>query len=94
MRKNRLIKARNHNYKININNKKLENFGYLFCIDCFDMFIHIHEQDIIDTIFFNNDYKSDVVALPLTAYRLTMSLFEALLFTKELEQNSITYSYG
>ena len=58
------------------------------------MFIHIHEQDIIDTIFFNNDYKSDVVSLPLTAYRLTMSLFEALLFTKELEQNSITYSYG
>jgi len=38
-----------------------------------------------DTICFNNDYKADVVALPLTAHGLTMSSFEAALFAKELE---------
>ncbi len=37
-----------------------------------------------DTICFNNDYKADVVALPVTAHGLTMSSFEASLFTKEL----------
>ncbi len=37
-----------------------------------------------DTICFNNDYKADVVALPVTAHGLTMSSFEAALFSKEL----------
>lgn len=37
-----------------------------------------------DTICFNNDYKADVVALPVTAYGLTMSAYEASLFSKEL----------
>lgn len=37
-----------------------------------------------DTICFNNDYKTDVVALPVTAHGLTMSAFEASLFSKEL----------
>ncbi len=37
-----------------------------------------------DTICFNNDYKADIVALPVTAYGLTMSAFEASLFAKEL----------
>lgn len=37
-----------------------------------------------DTICFNNDYKADVVALPITAHGLTMSSFEAALFSKEL----------
>ncbi len=37
-----------------------------------------------DTICFNNDYKADVVALPVTAHGLTMSAFEASLFSKEL----------
>ena len=37
-----------------------------------------------DTICFNNDYKADVVALPVTAYGLTMSSFEAALFAQEL----------
>ena len=32
---------------ININSKELENFGYLFRNDCFDMVINIDEQDII-----------------------------------------------
>ncbi len=38
-----------------------------------------------DTICFNNDYKADIVALPVTAYGLTMSAYEAALFSKELE---------
>lgn len=37
-----------------------------------------------DTICFNNDYKADVVALPVTGYGLTMTAFEASLFAKEL----------
>ncbi len=37
-----------------------------------------------DTICFNNDYKADIVALPVTAHGLTMSAFEASLFSKEL----------
>lgn len=37
-----------------------------------------------DTICFNNDYKADIVALPITAHGLTMSSFEASLFSKEL----------
>ena len=38
-----------------------------------------------DTICFNNDYKADIVALPVTAHGLTMSAFEASLFAKELD---------
>ncbi len=37
-----------------------------------------------DTICFDNDYKADIVALPVTAHGLTMSAFEASLFSKEL----------
>ena len=32
---------------ININSKELENFGYLFRNDCFDMVINIDKQDLI-----------------------------------------------
>jgi len=42
-----------------------------------------------DTICFNNDYKADVVALPVTAHGLTMSSFEASLFAKELGANLV-----
>lgn len=38
-----------------------------------------------DTICFKNDYKANVVAIPITAHGLTMSSFEASLFAKELE---------
>ncbi len=37
-----------------------------------------------DTICFENDYKADIVAFPVTGYGLTMSAFEASLFSKEL----------
>lgn len=42
-----------------------------------------------DTICFNNDYKADIVALPVTAHGLTMSAFEASLFSKELGANLV-----
>ena len=32
---------------IKINNKELENFGYLFRNDCFDMVLNINEQSLI-----------------------------------------------
>lgn len=38
-----------------------------------------------DTICFNNEYKADIVALPVTAHGLTMSAFESSLFAKELD---------
>lgn len=36
-----------------------------------------------DTICFNNNYKVDIVALPTTGYGLTMTSYEAALFSKE-----------
>ncbi len=37
-----------------------------------------------DTISFNNDYKADIVALPTTAHGITMSAYEAALWTKDM----------
>lgn len=55
-----------------------ENVGYI--IDDGKCRLYITS----DTICFNNDYKADVVALPVTAHGLTMSSFEASLFANEL----------
>lgn len=38
-----------------------------------------------DTICFRNDYKADIVVLPVTGHGLTMSAFEAALYAKEVE---------
>ena len=38
-----------------------------------------------DTICFPNEYKADLVALPITAHGLTMSSYEAALLAKDLE---------
>ncbi len=37
-----------------------------------------------DTICFRNDYKADIVVLPVTGHGLTMSAFEAALYAKEV----------
>lgn len=42
-----------------------------------------------DKICFYNDYKADIIALPVTAHGLTMSAFEASLFSKELEASLV-----
>ena len=55
-----------------------ENVGYI--IDDGNCRLYVTS----DTICFKNDYKADVVALPITAHGLTMSSFEAALFSKEL----------
>lgn len=55
-----------------------ENVGYIIDDDKTRLYI------TSDTICFNNDYKADIVALPVTAYGLTMSSYEASLFAKEL----------
>lgn len=38
-----------------------------------------------DTICFSNDYKADIVALPITAHGVTMSSYEASLIAKDLD---------
>lgn len=55
-----------------------ENVGYI--IDDSKCRLYITS----DTICFNNNYSADIVALPITGYGLTMSSFEASLFSKEL----------
>lgn len=69
-----------HGYNPNLKNggQVFENIGYI--ID--DGSHRLYTTS--DTICFNNDYKADVVALPITAHGLTMSAFEASLFSKEL----------
>ena len=37
-----------------------------------------------DTICFKNDYKADILCVPVTGYGLTMSAFEAVLYAKEV----------
>lgn len=37
-----------------------------------------------DTICFKNDYKADILCIPVTGYGLTMSAFEASLYSKEV----------
>ncbi|MCX8074544.1 MAG: MBL fold metallo-hydrolase [Clostridia bacterium] len=41
--------------------------------------------DTSDTICFKNEYKADVLAMPVTGHDLTMSAFEAALYSKEVE---------
>lgn len=69
-----------HGYNPNLKEGKevLENVGYI--ID--DGKHRLYTTS--DTICFNNDYKADVVALPVTAHGLTMSSYEAALFCNEL----------
>lgn len=43
--------------KININKKEIENIGYMFRNDCFDMIVNINEKDIIIS---NEKTKEDI----------------------------------
>ena len=69
-----------HGYNPNLKDGKevFENVGYI--IDDGNCRLYITS----DTICFKNDYKVDVVALPITAHGLTMSSYEASLFANEL----------
>ncbi len=69
-----------HGYNPNLKNggEVFENVGYIINDNKTRLYI------TSDTICFNNDYKADIVALPVTAYGLTMSSYEASLFAKDL----------
>ncbi len=69
-----------HGYNPNLKNgmQVFENVGYI--ID--DGYHRLYTTS--DTICFKNDYKADIVAMPVTGYGLTMSSYEASLFAKEL----------
>lgn len=70
-----------HGYNPKLKNglEVLENIGFI--IDDKNKRFYITS----DTICFKNDYKADVVALPVTGYGLTMTSYEASLFAIELE---------
>lgn len=69
-----------HGYNPNLKNggQVFENVGYI--IDDGKKRLYLTS----DTICFNNDYKADIVAFPVTGYGLTMSAYEAALYAKEL----------
>lgn len=69
-----------HGYNPNLKNgnEVFENVGYI--IDDNNKRFYITS----DTICFNNNYKADVVALPITAHGLTMSSYEASLYAIDL----------
>lgn len=56
-----------------------ENVGYI--IDDGDKRLYTTS----DTICFKNDYRADILCVPVTGYGLTMSAFEASLYAKEVE---------
>ena len=55
-----------------------ENVGYI--IDDGENRLYITS----DTICFRNDYKADIICTPVTGHGLTMSAFEAALYSKEV----------
>lgn len=70
-----------HGYNPNLKDGKevFENVGYIINDGKHRFY------STSDTICFKNDYKADIVALPVTAHGLTMSSYEAALFARELE---------
>ncbi len=56
-----------------------ENVGYIIDDQVNRLYI------TSDTICFKNNYKADILCLPVTGYGLTMSSFEAALYAKEVE---------
>lgn len=69
-----------HGYNPNLKDGKevFENVGYI--IDDGNTRLYVTS----DTLCFNNDYKADVIALPITGYGLTMSSYEASLLSKDI----------
>ena len=69
-----------HGYHPNLKGEKEinENVGYI--IDDGKNRLYITS----DTICFKNDYKADILCVPVTGYGVTMSAFEASLYAKEV----------
>lgn len=74
-----------HGYNPNLKEggQVFENVGYI--IDDKQHRLYITS----DTICFNNEYKADIIALPVTAHGLTMSSYEAALYAKEVGANLV-----
>ena len=68
-----------HGYQPLLKEKEIyENVGYI--IDDGENRLYTTS----DTICFKNDYKADVLCIPVTGHGLTMSAFEAALYSKEV----------
>ena len=55
-----------------------ENVGYIIDDGQYSLYT------TSDTICFKNDYKADILCIPVTGHGLTMSAFEAALYAKEV----------
>lgn len=68
-----------HGYQPLLKGKEInENIGYI--IDDGENRLYTTS----DTICFKNDYKADILCIPVTGHGLTMSAFEAALYAKEV----------
>ena len=68
-----------HGYQPLLKGKEVnENVGYI--IDDGENRLYTTS----DTICFKNDYKADILCIPVTGHGLTMSAFEAALYAKEV----------
>ena len=68
-----------HGYQPLLKEKEVnENVGYI--IDDGENRLYATS----DTICFKNDYKADILCIPVTGHGLTMSAFEAALYAKEV----------
>ena len=69
-----------HGYQPLLKGKEIyENVGYI--IDDGENRLYTTS----DTICFQNEYKADILCIPVTGHGLTMSAFEAALYAKEVE---------
>lgn len=75
---------------ININSKELENFGYLFRNDCFDMAININEQDIILSNEKTNEQINNYIKSLSEFYSVTSTTIDKkLLSLDEIKSDNI-----
>jgi len=56
--------------KININKKEIQNIGYMFRNDCFDMIINVNERDIILSNYKKEQEKNDYISTLRNFYNI------------------------
>ncbi len=64
-----------------------ENVGYIIDDNINRLYI------TSDTICFKNNYKADILCIPVTGYGLTMSAFEASLYAKEVDAKHVILTH-
>ena len=60
-----------------------ENIGYIITVEGKRIYV------TSDTVCFKNDYKCDVLCLPVSSHGLVMGVFDAALFAKETEASLV-----